>query len=1141
MSKSSNLAGPAAVIGTMGALAAVVVYAKGDSKAGTTTKGAPLPGAASNPLPVPSSEAPAKRIPAIAERLQRLWPEAMGDASPMPPAALEIALAQAWLESGIADPVAGGWWKAPMTASGNLGARQCGKGETSGKGFRCERWTDHHADGSPYETGFRFYEDADGRPAADWAALDFLKTIRQFNGYPAILSGDVATYAKALRAGHYFEAPEGDYARAIASHLPAVAAALGHQKIAAIIAPELLAKKAGDWAGTAKAGVKTAGAELESGAANDNAGATLQALHLAGALPRARMLPGEGGSIVWYLEQRPAEAAAAPVGGWGDDLLATVTKAASKIPVFGPAAADLTTGIKESVDEATDHDGRTSKEKREGKAKEAAEIAARKAAETLAHACGPEKARAIELEAKIQEWVAHHPHLAKWTKPDLVAAIQHQEAAAPAPAAKPAEHAEAKPKHRSHAAHTAGAEPIDVTRTDPWRPLLEQRLAEEAAGGRAPEVGGAGLAFGLGTMTGVAAAVAAMEAGRAWSAAMKDTPAITAEPPPAPAQVASARSVIVVKGDSPWIIAEKMGAQGRKRWFDELVAANPQKKLKKGGRGFVQLLEGETLLIPPEWPATTAQAEPDPQKDYRPVGGAEIEGVPEELGGIGTQVAVGVLAAAAGAVVVVGLERVIKPRPSAADVQQLQTVLQEVVKPTGLPVPSLPPPAVVAPVIHAAAAQAAQAVKAVVPAAPRAPSGPRTAPTGLDTPTGMDAVDALAKQAAAAVPVDYSATPWLASLPALTQVQKDQAAWEKQHGVSGAEAWAPLRLRREVEEVAIGEAPNVGGVILTLILMVATAIATALGLTAAAAVATARRILTRLEATGIRPSPPGQDLPQGALELTAPEALAAFAEPGIGVLQREGWKFYRLAAAASVAGVLLGAFAGPMVEGLLLRAIKDGTAEPIKWVQVDAPDLDLRFWAASDAMRAPVDGVATRLGVSYDETIEALQALGAGKLIPATQRLADAVYRAAPIKTAFHSLVTASDPESGGVKMHSVEFARKYSGDVDAQVQAAGGKPGDFQAGADKYWILHPRQVEKVNGQPVAVNYGGWDKGGKPLQPVGGRHDVHHTDYSQNLRPIKRYAEKLSDGSKVDLLDWAESAEAVPARFTEPFRGAAVA
>lgn len=68
-------------------------------------------GAPSGPplAPRPSSSPMYVRAAVVAERLKRLWTEATGDPGPPSPAALEILLSQAALESGIAEPGVNGW------------------------------------------------------------------------------------------------------------------------------------------------------------------------------------------------------------------------------------------------------------------------------------------------------------------------------------------------------------------------------------------------------------------------------------------------------------------------------------------------------------------------------------------------------------------------------------------------------------------------------------------------------------------------------------------------------------------------------------------------------------------------------------------------------------------------------------------------------------------------------------------------------------------------------------------------------------------------------------------------------------------------------------------------------------------------
>lgn len=294
-------------------------------------------GTCANPLPHASGGAAMAQVPIVASQMRALWPSMVGGT--MTEAAVEIALAQAMLESGI-----GTWWvdKRPgsawadgpkgqaffaalpnagpqgdMRGSHNLGARQCGKGDSGGADHTCVPYGDSipQADGTQRltESNFRFYNSLEA------GVKDFLYSItRQWPAVAELQSGDVLGYA--IKQGPKYRADDkpnqsvfgreykggngyyggfgptmqdrvGGYGRAIASHLPAIAAALGHTKIAACIAPELAAK--------GKAHASTAGADI---------GAAYTALHVSGILPRARVIPGTHGTeIVWYLESPTLE------------------------------------------------------------------------------------------------------------------------------------------------------------------------------------------------------------------------------------------------------------------------------------------------------------------------------------------------------------------------------------------------------------------------------------------------------------------------------------------------------------------------------------------------------------------------------------------------------------------------------------------------------------------------------------------------------------------------------------------------------------------------------------------------------------------------------------------------------------------
>lgn len=283
-------------------------------------------GTCANPLPRASGGAAMAQVPIVASQMRALWPSMVGGT--MSEAAVEIALAQAMLESGI-----GTWWKdksaegegrGSMVGSHNLGARQCGLRDEGGSDYTCVEYGDSrpNADGTQtyFPAKFRFYSSLEA------GVKDFLYSItRQWPAVAELQSGDVLGYA--IKQGPKYRADDkpnqsvfgreykggngyyggfgatmqdrvGGYGRAIASHLPAIAAALGHTKIEACIAPELAAK--------GKAHASTAGADI---------GASYSALHMAGLLPRARVIPGTHGTeIVWYLESPTPEERLAKMG-----------------------------------------------------------------------------------------------------------------------------------------------------------------------------------------------------------------------------------------------------------------------------------------------------------------------------------------------------------------------------------------------------------------------------------------------------------------------------------------------------------------------------------------------------------------------------------------------------------------------------------------------------------------------------------------------------------------------------------------------------------------------------------------------------------------------------------------------------------
>jgi hypothetical protein len=203
----------------------------------------------------PGTAARAERIRGIAVNLTRYWPELSGKSGAMPPQALELALAQAGLEStwgaGWSDKTASG--AGDMRGSNNYGARQCGSHDTGGASWHCVPYGDTtpNADGTstPIAASFRYYQDGEGRSAAENGAYYFLKDLtHQWPVTAELESGSVKAYAHRLGPdkangglyyyggfGKNFAEREANYAKAITRFLPEVAAALGHARVMATV------------------------------------------------------------------------------------------------------------------------------------------------------------------------------------------------------------------------------------------------------------------------------------------------------------------------------------------------------------------------------------------------------------------------------------------------------------------------------------------------------------------------------------------------------------------------------------------------------------------------------------------------------------------------------------------------------------------------------------------------------------------------------------------------------------------------------------------------------------------------------------------------------------------------------------------
>lgn len=196
--------------------------AEKDQKSAPVTATAPKPGAESN-------------IKKVDAALRAIWKDITGRDGPSDTERL-LVLSIAFLETGL-----GSWWtdkssegKGDMRGSENLGAIQCRQVDLTGTPpaqYRCVKWEDHHADGSAYVTGFRYYQAANGKSAAENAAADFLKQlskpIRPKTSEVMANGGGPDEMATTMRVEHYFEAPADKYASAIRSRAVTVASVLG--------------------------------------------------------------------------------------------------------------------------------------------------------------------------------------------------------------------------------------------------------------------------------------------------------------------------------------------------------------------------------------------------------------------------------------------------------------------------------------------------------------------------------------------------------------------------------------------------------------------------------------------------------------------------------------------------------------------------------------------------------------------------------------------------------------------------------------------------------------------------------------------------------------------------------------------------
>lgn len=977
-----NATGNLAVVGSIAAVGGIAWLFKRRSTSTGGSSVVALPGSLSNPLPVPSSDAAAKRIPIVAERFRRLWPQVTGESGEMPPAALEIALSHAWLEGGVSEPGGGGWWtdktdkgQGDMRGSGNLGARQCSSANQDGAYYTCVPYGDSRpataaelAAGKPAQikipASFRYYKagktpDGVERSAGDAAAWDFLHDITKV--WPALeelKSGNVAAYATKLREKGYYQgfgATKAEqingYGRAITSHLPAVAASLGHGRIAAIIDPSFLSGKA------------------------------------------------------YIAPSKVAEAV--DIGGVGSTVLAAA-KSPGGIFAAGILAGGAVTAIAAKIGKKDD----------------------------LAAPTKDQPARTSTVPPRPN---ASTPVVV--VRPD--SPRRHTTVATMPPGVRMLRQGDSGPDVMAWQAtlavlgHSAGA--VDGK-------FGPNTLSATRAFQRAESIADDGI-VGPDTVAHAAARVASR--GVAGADDAQRTSCYYCGGPYA-VNRGPGRECIACK--RPWFGPPGVSAADH---------APPPLSNCTDPAAIAQVLHIAGMLPRARClPGTGGQMIWYVEK---PSGAARVEAAPAD----DSWVPEGVADKARAAEFYAAVKKVV----ATADVDDYVAAYPQR--------RLMPDPGNIAAVLYVPREYGGLFTKSEL-------ANPGVDPVAkylADSWKRLD--DTMAKDSFNAV-IESLTHAWVMDRDGSVQ-------WEYpvEWGDVSTFGLTMPKTARDDRMIRMMLAPVFD-----------------------------RARAPHRQTLHVGPSASG--IVDWARRVWARTSLgSAVVAPHDGALPNVGWS-------------------GPMVDGILLDAVKSGKIDGLRWVQVEAPDLDLKFWTTADDMMAPgPDGNLLRLGVSYNDTKEILRTLGQGHFMPATKKLVDAIYAAAPIKTAFHSLVQANDPDSGGIKMHSVEFAKRYNADIDAQIAAAKGQETSWAAGHDKYWILHPRMAEtiKITRQPAAVNYGGHDAKGHPLQPASAMHDVLHSDYSQLLRPVKVWGERISDGTPVNLLDWAEQNEGVPSQFTDPYRG----
>ncbi len=187
-------------------------------------------------------------------------------------------------------------------------------------------------------------------------------------------------------------------------------------------------------------------------------------------------------------------------------------------------------------------------------------------------------------------------------------------------------------------------------------------------------------------------------------------------------------------------------------------------------------------------------------------------------------------------------------------------------------------------------------------------------------------------------------------------------------------------------------------------------------------------------------------------------------------------------------------------EQAIWEAVRRGWHRPLAWrrLQVSAAGHQGVLWVADDALKIGDADDSIRVNVTAQTGQWIADHLGASLC---TKHISDLIWQQADVRLT-PSIQT---PDAQMAWTHRMV---QHSQAVDAKLDARAG----LVANVGKDWVL----TNRLAAQPGrAANYGWFRSDGRPIQPLGLAHDVHHVDYSQVLRLVRREMEV--DGREMDI------------------------